>query len=55
MTAPLTHLAEDERMFYDAVHQWAKDRVDPFPLAWMRKPKWNLPVSGVVRVGDHGY
>ena len=29
MTGPLTHLSEDERMFYDAVHQWAKDRVGP--------------------------
>ena len=42
MSTPLTHLSEDEQMFYDAVLQWAQDRVAPISMEMDEAAQMNL-------------
>ena len=36
----LTQLGEDERMFRDAVRQFAAEQIGPLVGGWMRRSRW---------------
>lgn len=42
MSTPLTHLSEDEQMFYDTIYQWAKNRIAPISMEMDEAGQMNL-------------